>query len=172
MSPGRALVLGGGGITGIAWEIGVLAGLAADGVNLTTADMVIGTSAGSVVGAQVTSGVPLEELYAAQIAGYGAEVAARMRPALLLRYAATLVRTRDPVTFRRRIAGRGGGGQLRRTWGISADRNRWATLRRRRRPVGHEPRSGPPGSLRRSGVGAGFGRAGGRPRGLDVTVWT
>lgn len=99
----RALVLGGGGITGIAWEIGVLAGLAAEGVDLSTADAVIGTSAGSVVGAQVTSGCHLEELYAAQITGYGAEVAARMRPALLLRYAVTLVRSRDPVLFRRRI---------------------------------------------------------------------
>lgn len=85
---GRALVLGGGGITGIAWEIGLLAGLAglaADGVDLTAADLVIGTSAGSVVGAQVTSGTAIEDLYAAQLAGYGAEVAAHMRRRLLLR---------------------------------------------------------------------------------------
>lgn len=48
----RALVLGGGGITGIAWEIGVLAGLRGAGVDLAaSADMIIGTSAGSVVGA-------------------------------------------------------------------------------------------------------------------------
>jgi len=45
-----ALVLGGGGITGIAWEIGVLTGLAEAGVDLTGADLVVGTSAGSVVG--------------------------------------------------------------------------------------------------------------------------
>ena len=45
-----ALVLGGGGITGIAWEIGVLAGLAEAGVDLSGADLVVGTSAGSVVG--------------------------------------------------------------------------------------------------------------------------
>ena len=56
-----ALVLGGGGITGIAWEIGVLAGLAEAGVDLTGADLVVGTSAGSVVGAQITSGAPLED---------------------------------------------------------------------------------------------------------------
>ena len=48
-----ALVLGGGGITGIAWEIGVLAGLAEAGVDLSGADLVVGTSAGSVVGAQL-----------------------------------------------------------------------------------------------------------------------
>ncbi len=46
----RALVLGGGGITGIAWELGVLAGLKERGVGLTAADVVIGTSAGSVGG--------------------------------------------------------------------------------------------------------------------------
>ena len=63
----RALVLGGGGITGIAWEIGLLAGLADAGIDLTTADLVIGTSAGSVVGAHITSGTPLEELYAVQL---------------------------------------------------------------------------------------------------------
>jgi len=38
----RALVLGGGGVTGIAWEIGVLAGLAAAGIDLMKANVVIG----------------------------------------------------------------------------------------------------------------------------------
>ncbi|PZM97546.1 MAG: patatin [Actinobacteria bacterium] len=51
----RALVLGGGGITGIAWEIGVLAGLRDAGVDLAAADVIIGTSAGSVVGALVAT---------------------------------------------------------------------------------------------------------------------
>ena len=59
-----ALVLGGGGITGIAWELGILKGLADAGVDLTTADLVVGTSAGSVVGAQITSGPTVDELYA------------------------------------------------------------------------------------------------------------
>ena len=59
-----ALVLGGGGITGIAWEIGVLAGLAEAGVDLSGADLVVGTSAGSVVGAQLTCGAELEAMYA------------------------------------------------------------------------------------------------------------
>ena len=54
-----ALVLGGGGITGIAWEIGVLAGLAEAGTDLTGPDLVVGTSAGSVVGALLTSGSEL-----------------------------------------------------------------------------------------------------------------
>jgi NTE family protein len=65
----RALVLGGGGVTGIAWEIGVLCGLRRAGVDLTTADMVIGTSAGSFVGALVATGVDLEQAAAAQRRG-------------------------------------------------------------------------------------------------------
>lgn len=73
-----ALVLGGGGITGIAWELGILAGLAEAGVDLTAADMVVGTSAGSVVGAQVANGLPLAELYAAQLEPPDAELGGRM----------------------------------------------------------------------------------------------
>lgn len=73
-----ALVLGGGGITGIAWELGILAGLAEAGVDLTDADVVVGTSAGSVVGAQVTNGVPLADLYAAQLEPPDAELGGRM----------------------------------------------------------------------------------------------
>ena len=69
----RALVLGGGGITGIAWEIGVLMGLAEAGVDLTDADAIVGTSAGSVVGALVACGVPLSDLYAAQLQDVGGE---------------------------------------------------------------------------------------------------
>ena len=73
-----ALVLGGGGITGIAWELGILAGLAEEGIDLTDADIVVGTSAGSVVGAQVTNGVPLADLYAAQLEPPDAEIGGRL----------------------------------------------------------------------------------------------
>lgn len=54
--PTRALVLGGGGPVGIAWETGLAAGLAEGGVLLDQADLIIGTSAGSVVGAQLALG--------------------------------------------------------------------------------------------------------------------
>jgi NTE family protein len=74
MSDRTALVLGGGGITGIAWEIGILHGLAEHGVDLTDADVVVGTSAGSVVGSQITSGIPLADLYAEQLAPADAEI--------------------------------------------------------------------------------------------------
>ncbi|MET8151138.1 patatin-like phospholipase family protein, partial [Actinoplanes sp. NPDC005259] len=50
----RALVLGGGGVTGVVWEIGLLHGLAERGVDLAIADLLVGTSAGSVVAAQLT----------------------------------------------------------------------------------------------------------------------
>ena len=63
----RGLVLGGGGITGIAWETGLLFGLQELGVDVTTADAVVGTSAGSVVGAQITTGISLEDLFAYQV---------------------------------------------------------------------------------------------------------
>lgn len=49
----RALVLGGGGIVGLAWEAGVLLGLQRGGTRLDGWDRVIGTSAGSIVGAHL-----------------------------------------------------------------------------------------------------------------------
>jgi NTE family protein len=100
----RALVLGGGGVTGVAWELGVIAGLAEAGVDLRRADVVIGTSAGSSVGAQLTSGADLEELYERQLAGPSAEIPARLGIGGLARYASTMVRHRkDPQTGRARL---------------------------------------------------------------------
>jgi NTE family protein len=52
----RALVLGGGGPLGIAWEAGLLAGLAERGLDLSPADSIVGTSAGSFVGARLALG--------------------------------------------------------------------------------------------------------------------
>jgi NTE family protein len=84
--PERALVLGGGGITGIAWELGMLAGLAEHGIDLRDADLVIGTSAGSVAGALIISGDDLEELYASQLAALGLEPPVRMGIGTILRW--------------------------------------------------------------------------------------
>ncbi|MEV4811405.1 patatin-like phospholipase family protein [Micromonospora avicenniae] len=100
----RALVLGGGGVTGVAWEWGLLAGLAQHGVPLAEADLVVGTSAGSVVGAQLRSGRPVQESYAAQLQpSRGGEVAARFGPVAVLRLAWAGARTRDAVRARARI---------------------------------------------------------------------
>jgi NTE family protein len=62
----NALVLSGGGSVGIAWEIGVAAGLARGGVDLRDADFIVGTSAGSAVGAQLALRRDLEELVSRQ----------------------------------------------------------------------------------------------------------
>src|SRR3984885_4831721 len=58
----RALVLGGGGSAGNAWLIGVIAGLFDAGLDVTEADLIVGTSAGSTAAAQITSATPAELL--------------------------------------------------------------------------------------------------------------
>ncbi len=60
----RALVLHGGGSAGNAWEIGVISGLLRSGVDVTEADLIIGTSAGATATAQVTSASPTKLLTA------------------------------------------------------------------------------------------------------------
>jgi NTE family protein len=99
----RALVLGGGGVTGIAWETGVLAGLAEAGVDLTSADVVVGTSAGSVVGAQILSGGALEDLYAAQLTDVTTETSARIGTTAILRFVAASLWPRDEERARARL---------------------------------------------------------------------
>jgi NTE family protein len=63
-----ALVLAGGGLTGIAWELGVLLALRENGFDISRdADLIIGTSAGSVVGTQLSQGRDLAELFQRQL---------------------------------------------------------------------------------------------------------
>lgn len=62
-----ALVLGGGGVAGIAWEAGLVSGLREAGVDLTTAGRVVGTSAGSVVGALIATGADLASVLSNQV---------------------------------------------------------------------------------------------------------
>ena len=82
---GRALVLGGGGSAGNAWLVGVVAGLADGGVNVTDADLVVGTSAGATAGAQLTGASPARLLAgilaAAPPPRSGATASASWRPA-------------------------------------------------------------------------------------------
>jgi NTE family protein len=59
----RALVLGGGGVAGIAWMTGLLFGLSEQDVDLRTAELTIGTSAGATLAAQLGSRVLLKELF-------------------------------------------------------------------------------------------------------------
>lgn len=64
----RALVLGGGGSAGNAWEIGVIAGLFEAGLDVTGPDLVIGTSAGATAAAQITSATRPPDLLAGILA--------------------------------------------------------------------------------------------------------
>ncbi len=77
-----ALVLAGGGIAGIAWETGVLLGIQDEAPSaarrLLDADVLLGTSAGSAVAAQISSGTPLGELYERQLAPPAHEIAPRI----------------------------------------------------------------------------------------------
>ncbi len=55
-SPTRALVLGGGGAVGVGWQTGLLIGLHEVGVDMAGAEAIVGTSAGALVGALLSSG--------------------------------------------------------------------------------------------------------------------
>jgi NTE family protein len=74
----RALVLGGGGLAGIAWETGILLGIAdespAAAQALLESDVLLGTSAGSTVVAQLGRGLGLAELFARQVDEVSAEI--------------------------------------------------------------------------------------------------
>src|SRR5262245_44472872 len=52
-----AVVLSGGGNAGQAWMAGVVTGLMREGIDLGAAGLIVGTSAGSRVGAQLAAGV-------------------------------------------------------------------------------------------------------------------
>lgn len=73
---GRALVMGGGGILGIAWMLGLWVALAEAGVKLNDADLVVGTSAGSVVGSLLAYGAEPGQLAGLVQAGMGLPPAA------------------------------------------------------------------------------------------------
>jgi NTE family protein len=103
---GHALVLGGGGVAGTAWITGLLAGLAEAGQDITGADVIIGTSAGSVVGAQLGSGLPLADLLARQAepARQTAEIPAQVSLATMAaEMGAELAGVKSPAEMLRRI---------------------------------------------------------------------
>jgi NTE family protein len=96
------LVLGGGGVAGIAWELGILLGLHDAGIDLTTADRLVGTSAGSAVAAQVLSGVPLDELFARQLSPelLDSELQVDFDPEAMVREFGTALAGKEPGTER------------------------------------------------------------------------
>jgi NTE family protein len=135
----RALVLGGGGAAGNAWLIGVIAGLAEVGLDVTDADLIIGTSAGSTAAAQISSAARPAELLAgildtAPRPGTGPAGPGRGRgpnaPAagLLEKSSAIIAAAGDAADMRRRMgaaalemdAGPGSPGQARRRAAVAA----------------------------------------------------
>jgi NTE family protein len=108
-----ALVLGGGGVAGVAWELGVLQGIADEDPGLASrvigADRIVGTSAGSSVAVQITSGIPLETLYAAQLAEESEAIEVGFDAALMAAaWTVAIQPTADgsppePIEIRRRI---------------------------------------------------------------------
>jgi len=99
----RALVLGGGGATGAAWELGLIAGLAAEGLDLLAADLIVGTSAGAVTGAQLLSGADLQSLYQRQLEPPAGEIAARLGAGLIARQAWIMITSSGPKQLRMRM---------------------------------------------------------------------
>jgi NTE family protein len=75
------LVLAGGGLAGIAWETGILRGIAdespATAEALLDSDVLVGTSAGSAVAAQLGSGLGLDALFDRQTTPTSAELTPR-----------------------------------------------------------------------------------------------
>jgi len=131
----RALVLAGGGAAGNAWELGVVAGLSASGVDVTAAELIIGTSAGSTVAAQITSGRSPSELYDAILAAAprppagggasGGAPAPAMSGATYLEWSGGIIASADgPADMRRRL----GAATLARDASDGSDAERWRSI--------------------------------------------
>ena len=142
----RALVLGGGGSTGNAWLIGVIAGLFDAGLDVTTADLTVGTSAGATAAAQVGGASPTE-LLAAVLAAAPQQ---RTSPAPADgRRAANAPVVDHLERFRRVIAASGDAADLRRRMGAAAlerdaasdgsGQDRWRATVASRLPSEHWP---------------------------------
>ncbi|MDR0783504.1 MAG: patatin-like phospholipase family protein [Propionibacteriaceae bacterium] len=103
MAEKRALVVGGGGVTGIAWATGMLFGLEQAGVHLRQAERLVGTSAGSAIAAQLIGPASLEELYERQLAGTVQELPGALAGIGMLRVMWPLLTKRDHAKAMRTI---------------------------------------------------------------------
>lgn len=66
----RGLVLGGGGVLGAAWMVGALTALEEfDQLDARDFDLIVGTSAGSVIGSLIAAGVSVDDLRTHQLRG-------------------------------------------------------------------------------------------------------
>lgn len=105
----HALVLAGGGLAGIAWETGLLVGIAETWPDFRAIldapeTSFIGTSAGSVVASQVAGGVPLNDLYDQQLRPESAEIGADFdATAFAAMIAGLIADATSPADARRRV---------------------------------------------------------------------
>jgi NTE family protein len=128
-----ALVLGAGGITGIAWQLGLLIGLREAGVDLTDADLIVGTSAGSVTGALIGAGLDLGD--AAKLEARLGDEDPPIRPDWARGTEVFMLlsdESRDPAEVRRRV------GELALEAEVGAEEP-WVESLRRRLPPGGWP---------------------------------
>jgi NTE family protein len=100
-----ALVFGGGGVTGAAWMIGLVAGWRAAGLDLTPTEdeLLAGTSAGAVVAALVATGCDPAERYEAQLAGTVRELSGKAGMRQFLAMALAMPRARTSASARARL---------------------------------------------------------------------
>jgi NTE family protein len=104
----RGLVFAAGYVAGVAWELGILRGLQDVNADLLAkviaADVVLGTSAGSTVAVQITSGTALDALYAAQLSEASAEIEVDIDLGeLMARFAKVAAGAATATDIRRRI---------------------------------------------------------------------
>lgn len=99
-----ALVLGGGGLTAYAWQVGVLAGLAEAGVDLSGADVLAGTSAGSLLAVELAAGAVPADLYGEQVSRKRAMLEVDFTFAMTFKYLWAALGSRDPETVVKRLS--------------------------------------------------------------------
>lgn len=102
----NTLVLGGGGVTGIAWMTGLLHGLEIQGLDLKKFDRIIGTSAGATVAAQISTNCPLEYLYLHQV--NPEQQVKEITPSInlikiIFKFTPAFFARKNPIIFRQRI---------------------------------------------------------------------
>lgn len=98
-----ALVLGGGGLTAYAWEIGMLAGLADAGLDLSGADVLAGTSAGSLLALDLAQGASPGELFEEQVHRKRPMMDVDFTLGMTVKYLWAALGSRDPETVVKRL---------------------------------------------------------------------
>ncbi|MFD8218050.1 patatin-like phospholipase family protein [Streptomyces sp. NPDC059697] len=98
-----ALVMGGGGLTAYAWQVGMLAGLADAGLDLGGADVLAGTSAGSLLAVELAAGAAPADLYEVQVARKRAMMEVDFTFVMTVKYLWAALGSRDPATVVKRL---------------------------------------------------------------------